>query len=130
MSKNLPLKENATRSVASFEKICAFSTSKDFLESFKTQNSKNTETFQIESNSTHEILLKWIKGEACDKLLFAINGPVSAKLSRTFSNEIRKKLVLINLAAPNIIKDESSYKKVIHLYFNHKNSGQKLLKTK
>lgn len=126
MPKSLPLKETVIRSVASQNKVCAFSTSKDFLEGFKNQNIVSTEIFQIESTSTQDTLREWIKNEGCDRLLLTVNGPVSARLSRTFSSEMRRNLVIINLASPNFIKDESSYKKVIHLYFNHKNSGQKI----
>ena len=43
-----------------------------------------------------------------------------------YGAEEKKKVVVVNLSAPNLFKDSSSFLKVMHLYFNHENAGKKI----
>ncbi|WP_413585823.1 glycoside hydrolase family 3 protein [Bdellovibrio sp. HCB274] len=108
------------------EKICAFSPSMDFLTSFKSATAEPVYTKQLFGSSQASDILAPAKSMRCGIILVAVTGPKTARLLRSLPIEIRKNSVVINLGSPGLVPKEHPYRKLVQLYFNHKDSGKKV----
>ena len=124
--KNLPAKANKSRAPASVGRVCALSPNKDFIKSFMSSTSLKVSTFHIAGDSDSTEVMQWTEGAHCPLLVLAITGGKTAKLLRSLPSDIKKKTIVVNLGSPGLVPRERPYKKVIQLYFNHKDSGKKV----
>ncbi|MEK2689406.1 glycoside hydrolase family 3 protein [Bdellovibrio sp. GT3] len=108
------------------EVVCAFSPSFDFLTSFKNASTDTVHTKQLFGSSKVSDILNPAKSNSCEVILVAVTGPKTARLLRTLPTQIKKNTVVINLGSPGLVPKEHPYRKLVQLYFNHKDSGKKV----
>ncbi|WP_413576381.1 glycoside hydrolase family 3 protein [Bdellovibrio sp. HCB290] len=108
------------------EKVCAFSPSVDFLNSFKGASTEPVYTKQLFGSSKARDILGPFKTMQCGVILVAVTGPKTARLLRALPEDIKKNSVIINLGSPGLVPKEHPYRKLVQLYFNHKDSGKKV----
>lgn len=106
--------------------LCVLSPTKSFIHNF-TKNSKHRVRSRILSKGDKkENVQQWLRKRNCTISLFAVTGKSTALTVNSLTAEEKKKVVVVNLSAPNLFKDSSSFLKVMHLYFNHENAGKKI----
>ncbi|HWU41914.1 MAG TPA: hypothetical protein VN132_00710, partial [Bdellovibrio sp.] len=110
----------------SINKVCALAPSNDFIEGFSSATNFKVASHRIANTSSSSELTKWAESSQCSVLILAVTGLKTARLLRSLSSEIKAKTVVVNLGAPGLLKIETPYKKVLQLYFNHKDSGRKV----
>ncbi len=106
--------------------LCVLSPTKSFIHNF-TKNSKHRIRSRILSKGDKkENVQQWLRKRNCTIAFFAVTGKSTALTVNSLNAEEKKKVVVVNLSAPNLFKDSSSFLKVMHLYFNHENAGKKI----
>lgn len=125
LAEALQKKSAVPRSPASLEKICAVSPTKEFLTSFTSSTTAKVSSYRIKEGSEAAALTQWLEGH-CPIIVLAVTGRKTAKLLRSLSADIKKRTVVVNLGSPGLIPRETPYRKLIQLYFNHKDSGKKV----
>lgn len=126
--KVLPTKSAAKakpRLPASVQRACVMSPSQDFLQSFKSATALKVLSYRIANDSDSTEIMQWSEGR-CPIMVMAITGAKTAKLLRSLPKDIKSKMIVVNLSSPGLIPRERPYRKVIQLYFNHKDSGKKV----
>lgn len=125
ITKVLPGKAKNRRAPASVKNVCALSPTKDFLTSFTTSTTAKVFSYKIANDSDATEILQWSEGR-CPIIVLAVTGRKTAKLLRTLPADLKKKIIVVNLGSPGLIPKERPYRKLIQLYFNHKDSGKKV----
>jgi beta-N-acetylhexosaminidase len=115
-----------TRRPTAQERVCLISSSAEFLASFKHPMTYEFNFYRLRFNTTESNLRSWSDKKHCLSIIITVNGKVSARLLESLPLETKRKLIVVNLNTPNLVKNSDQFKKVIQLYFNHKNSGQKI----
>jgi beta-N-acetylhexosaminidase len=118
--------QKVTRKPTVQDRVCIISSSADFLTSFKHPKAYEFYFYRLRINTTESDLRSWNDNKHCSSSIITVNGKVSAKLLDSLPLETKRKLIVVNLNTPNLVKNSAQFKKVIQLYFNHKNSGQKI----
>ncbi|WP_413559181.1 glycoside hydrolase family 3 protein [Bdellovibrio sp. HCB209] len=127
LAKSLPeARANTRNPAASSEKVCALSPSKDFLESFKSASQEPVVTKQLFGSSRVSDVTNIKKSSGCGIVLMAVTGPKTAKLLKMLPLDVKKSIVVVNLGSPGLVPKEHPYRKLLQLYFNHKDSGKKV----
>jgi beta-N-acetylhexosaminidase len=127
LTKNLPeARANARTPAAVNGKVCAYSPSKEFLDSFKSASQETVITKQLFGSSKVSDVTDTNKSSRCNIVLMAVTGPKTARLLRMLPAEIKKAAVVVNLGSPGLVPKEHGYRKLLQLYFNHKDSGKKV----
>ncbi|MDG0814952.1 glycoside hydrolase family 3 protein [Bdellovibrio svalbardensis] len=125
IARSLPGKAKKLRAPASLKKVCALSPTKDFLNSFVSATTAKVLTYRIANDSDATEIMQWSEGR-CPVVILAVTGKKTAKLLRALPNDLKKKTIVVNLGSPGLIPKEGPYRKLIQLYFNHKDSGKKV----
>ncbi|XGC80849.1 glycoside hydrolase family 3 protein [Bdellovibrio bacteriovorus] len=118
--------QNQKRLPTSLEKVCVLSPSNTFIVSFKKAFKKETHSILLTSSSGSNEITEWINSTLCTASIIAVTGPKTASAVKTLSQELKENLIVVNLGSPKLIGKEKSYRKVLQLYFNHKDSGKKV----
>ncbi|QDK47273.1 glycoside hydrolase family 3 protein [Bdellovibrio sp. ZAP7] len=127
LTKSLPeARANARTPAAATGKVCAYSPSKEFLDSFKSASQEKVITKQLFGTSKVTDVTAVNKSSRCNVILMAVTGPKTARLLKMLPVEIKKSAVVVNLGSPGLVPKEHGYRKLIQLYFNHKDSGKKV----
>lgn len=106
--------------------FCVFSTSQNFLNSFKAARPTQVKYFLISKYKTGSNLETMIKKKVCSQTVVAVHGRKSASLVHSLSPSEKSQILLVNLSAPMVTLDEAAFKAVINLYFSHAQAGQKI----
>jgi beta-N-acetylhexosaminidase len=53
-------------------------------------------------------------------------GPATARILKTLSDTAKKKMIVVNLGSPTLTSEKESFKKILQLYFTHKEAGKKI----
>ncbi len=125
IAKSLPGKIKTTRVPASVKKVCALSPTKEFLTSFASSTSAKVLSYRIANDSDSTEIMQWSEGR-CPIMVLAVTGKKTAKLLRSLPADLKKRTIVVNLGSPGLIPKERPYRKLIQLYFNHKDSGKKV----
>jgi beta-N-acetylhexosaminidase len=107
-------------------KVCAFSPSKEFLESFKGASHEPVDTKLLFSSSRVTDVTIFRRNSRCEIVVMAVTGPKTARLLAMLPTELKKNIVVVNLGSPGLVPKEYGYRKLLQLYFNHKDSGKKV----
>lgn len=122
ISKN----QNQKRLPTSLEKVCVLSPSNTFIISFKMAFKKEIHTSLLTNTSDSTGITEWINSSKCTASIVAVTGPKTAAAVKGLSKEMKANLIVVNLGSPKLIVKDKSYRKVLQLYFNHKDSGKKV----
>ncbi|UYL10572.1 glycoside hydrolase family 3 protein [Bdellovibrio sp. SKB1291214] len=127
IAKSLPEARANVRTPANANgTVCALSPSKEFLESFKGASQEHVLTKVLFSNSRVTDVTVFKKNSRCEIVLMAVTGPKTARLLTMLPADIKKSAVVVNLGSPGLVPKEAGYRKLLQLYFNHKDSGKKV----
>lgn len=107
-------------------KVCALSPSKEFLDSFKGASQEPVDTKLLFANSRVTDVTVFKKNSRCEIVLMAVTGPKTARLLTMLPTDVKKSVVVVNLGSPGLVPKEAGYRKLLQLYFNHKDSGKKV----
>ncbi|MGZ3769724.1 MAG: glycoside hydrolase family 3 protein [Bdellovibrio sp.] len=114
------------RDIASTNSICALSPSKNFLTSFKKTAKRTVKAKLFNGDFNSAAMLSWINKSSCSVSIIAITGPKTATLAKSLNPSLRRKTVVVNLGSPKFFNNPNGYLRVLQLYFNHSNSGNKV----
>ncbi|UOF00416.1 glycoside hydrolase family 3 protein [Bdellovibrio reynosensis] len=128
LKTNLIAREQQTkeRTPSSISKVCVLSPSSTFNSSFKKTAKKETKVLLLSAKSTSEEITAWINKENCPASVIAVTGPKTATTVKALSEDLRGTLIVVNLGSPRLFNEGKGYRKVLQLYFNHKDSGKKV----
>ncbi|MGE5085821.1 MAG: glycoside hydrolase family 3 protein [Bacillota bacterium] len=125
ITKRLP-QANKDRNPASIPFVCAFSPSRDFLNGFKSKMIQKVSIRRLQSTSSSLDVTKNAPLNRCPIVLIGVTGKKTAAILKSLPLDIKKRTVVVNLTAPGLVPKEQPYRRVIQLYFNHKDSGKKI----
>ncbi|HEY8272290.1 MAG TPA: glycoside hydrolase family 3 N-terminal domain-containing protein, partial [Pseudobdellovibrionaceae bacterium] len=105
--------------------ICIFSSTNEFINSFKKSNLPTSFTRTTASTKPQALIDSIIKND-CSYWLYTIYGPKTAAILKTLPRAVAKKILIINLSAPSLITDSTKFLNVVNLYFPHPEAGKKV----
>ncbi|WII73036.1 glycoside hydrolase family 3 protein [Bdellovibrio sp. 22V] len=124
--RTLPTKGGKQRKPASTPKICVVAPSASFIKSFKSSAHRSVDSLMLAGDFKKETVAEWMKAKKCSFTLAAVTGPRTSALVRSMPMETKKRLVVVNLGSPRLVRSEKGYLRVLQLYFNHADSGKKI----
>ena len=125
IARKLP-QANKGRKPASIPSVCAFSPSKDFLNGFQASTPQRVSVRRLQNNSSSQEILKNAPTSRCPIVLIGVTGKKTAAIVRSLPLDLKKRTVVVNLGAPGLVPKQKPYRRLIQLYFNHKDSGKKV----
>ncbi|WP_291516589.1 glycoside hydrolase family 3 protein [Bdellovibrio sp. ArHS] len=127
LPRSLPGKETPQkRKVASLKKVCVLAPSNLFIQSFKKASGRMVSAKYLTGDFDRESAATWIKTSKCPLSVIAITGPKTAGLVKRLNSVEKKSVIVVNLGAPKLLSSEKGYLRVLQLYFNHQDSGQRV----
>jgi len=126
LKTNMVASEQADKS-ADMTPVCLFSSSTDFTSSFVRAAKRQVYPFLVGANTKAKDIHRWIISKKCVSGFYTVVGPATARTLKTLSAKAKKRLVVVNLGAPTLTAtNKDAYKKVLQLYFTHKEAGKKI----
>ncbi|MFM6929918.1 MAG: glycoside hydrolase family 3 protein [Bdellovibrio sp.] len=125
IAKKLP-QAGKPRKPASLPSVCAFSPSQDFLNSFKSGATQKVSIKRLQSNTSGKEIILNAPSKQCSIVLIGVTGKKTAAIIKSLPLEFKKRTVVVNLGAPGLVPKQRPYRRLIQLYFNHKDSGKKV----
>ncbi|KYG69714.1 beta-hexosaminidase [Bdellovibrio bacteriovorus] len=119
-------KEPQKRKVASVHKVCVLAPSSAFIASFKKSAGRSVSSKYLTGDFSKDLAAEWMTSTKCPVSVIAITGPKTAALVKSLSPQEKKSVIVVNLGAPKLLTKEKGYLRVLQLYFNHTDSGQKV----
>lgn len=127
LPKELPVKSRVhMRIAASVSNICLLAPTKKFLTSFKSATTKAVKSRLLVGEMRPKEVKSWVESQTCEKVLFAVTGPKTAKLTKALAPSVRDRSIVINLGSPKLFSKNIRSPRVMNLFFNHEDSGQKI----
>lgn len=127
LPRKLPEKgDSSRRAPASIARVCVLAPARAFVHSFRKSVRTPIESKVIDGSMTSERLSAWIKSKRCSLTVAGISGRKTAALFQSLSKTEKEQTLIVNLGAPSLIPIERDFLKVLHLYFNHADSGKKI----
>jgi beta-N-acetylhexosaminidase len=106
--------------------ICLFSSSAAFSSSFTKSTQHKIFPYLINASTKAEDIQRWLVRKSCTAGLYAVVGPATARILKTLSDTAKKKMIVVNLGSPTLTSEKESFKKILQLYFTHKEAGKKI----
>lgn len=111
---------------SALQTLCVLSPNKSFISEFSKRSHYSLQSKILAKSDKKENVQKWLKNRNCRVTLLAVTGKTTASLANSLTSAEKKKLIVVNLTAPNLFKETSEFLKVMNLYFNHDNAGKKI----
>lgn len=122
LPRALPTK--GSRAPASVLKnLCVIAPTETFITSFKSGYKGTHHSLLLANGGQAKDVESFIKKSRCDSTVIAVTGPKTSRLIKHLSPQTKRKLVVSNLGAPHLVSHESSFLRVINLYFAHDDAG-------
>lgn len=106
------------------KRLCVFAASTAFIKSFRSMDAKKSHAFVLNGKTTDADVTDFISEQKCNAGLFVVNGAKTSQLFSKLSKTLRKKMLVLNMCSPSLIKASAGY--VMNIYFPHQNAGKKM----
>lgn len=123
---NKNLESSLDKKERAHSKLCVFSSSYLFLRSFKSGYSASLKLKLVSAKTNAKDLRRIYEQSGCDQLVFTVLGKKTAGLLAEFPKQIKNQTVVANLSLPGLIQNSEVYRKVLNVYFPHRNAGKKI----
>lgn len=124
LARKLPAAGKGRKPASTPPAVCAFSPSEDFLMSFKSAAPQKVILKRLQSRSSSLEIAKHAPPSLCPVVLIGVTGKKTAAILKSLPLDIKKRTVVVNMGAPGLVPKQHPYRRLIQLYFNHKDSGK------